>query len=111
MDALPLRAFRVAGRCHSGRDRPKALQLRRDGSYCRLAYALDSRSAEQRSYMGLSLLLVARRLFCRAGAKPAWATLTMEDFLHYIINIAALGKDRRLRPVYAIVPGIPLPER
>ena len=26
------------------------------------------------------------------------ATLTMEDFLHYIINIAALGKDRRLRP-------------
>src|SRR5258708_19050716 len=39
------------------------------------------------------------------------ATLTMEDFLHYIINIAALGKDRRLRPVYAIVPGIPLPER
>src|SRR5262249_56096695 len=39
------------------------------------------------------------------------ATLTMEDFLHYIINIAALGKDRRLRPVYAIVPGISLPER
>src|SRR5262249_29316324 len=37
--------------------------------------------------------------------------LTMEDFLHYIINIAALGKDRRLRPVYAIVPGVPLPER
>src|SRR5215471_5716046 len=72
MDALPLRAFRVAGRCHSGRDRPKALQLRRDGSYCRLADDLDSRSAEQRSYMGLSLLLVARRLFCRAGAEPAW---------------------------------------
>jgi GH15 family glucan-1,4-alpha-glucosidase len=39
------------------------------------------------------------------------ATLTMEDFLRYIINIAALGKDRRLRPVYAIVPGVPLPER
>jgi GH15 family glucan-1,4-alpha-glucosidase len=39
------------------------------------------------------------------------ATLTMEEFLHYIINIAALGKDRRLRPVYAIVPGVPLPER
>jgi len=39
------------------------------------------------------------------------ATLTMEDFLHYIINIAALGKDRRLRPVYAIIPGVPFPER
>jgi GH15 family glucan-1,4-alpha-glucosidase len=39
------------------------------------------------------------------------ATLTMEEFLHYIINIAALGKDRRLRPVYAIIPGFPLPER
>src|SRR5262249_42720808 len=104
MDALPLRAFRVAGRCHSGRDRPKALQLRRDGSYCRLADDLDSRSAEQRSYMGLSLLLVARRLFCRAGAKPAWGNT-------HNGSIAALGKDRRLRPVYAIVPGIPLPER
>jgi hypothetical protein len=30
-------------------------------------------------------------------------------FFTYIINIAALGKDRRLRPVYAIVPSIPLP--
>jgi GH15 family glucan-1,4-alpha-glucosidase len=39
------------------------------------------------------------------------ATLTMEDFLRYIINVAALGKDRRLRPVYAIIPGFPLPER
>src|SRR5215471_1580972 len=72
MDALPLGAFRMAGRCHSGRHRPKALQLRRDGSYCRRADDLDPRSAEQRSYMGLSLLLVARRLFCCAGAEPAW---------------------------------------
>src|SRR5262249_16797842 len=47
-------------------------QLRRDGSYCRRADDLDPRSAEQRSYMGLSLLLVAGRLFCCAGAEPAW---------------------------------------
>jgi GH15 family glucan-1,4-alpha-glucosidase len=39
------------------------------------------------------------------------ATLTMEDFLQYIINIAALGNDHRLRPVYALVPGAPLRER
>src|SRR6202790_593660 len=101
MDALPLRAFRMAGRCHSGRHRPKTLQLRRDGSYCCLADDLDSGSAEQRSHLGLSLLLVARRLFVVQALNQLGATLTMEDFLHYIINIAALGKDRRLRPVYA----------
>jgi len=112
MDALPLRAFRMAGCCHSGRNRPKALQLRRDGSHCRLADDLDPGSAAQRPHLGLSLLLVARRLFCRAGAEPAWGD-THNGRLSslHIINIAALGKDRRLRPVYAIVPGVPLPER
>jgi GH15 family glucan-1,4-alpha-glucosidase len=33
------------------------------------------------------------------------ATRTMEDFIRYITNVAALDPDHRLRPVYAIVPG------
>ena len=39
------------------------------------------------------------------------ATLTMEDFLHYITNIAGLEEDGRLKPVYSIVPGTPIAER
>lgn len=39
------------------------------------------------------------------------ATRTMEDFIRYITNVASLDPDHRLRPVYAIVPGRPIPER
>ena len=38
------------------------------------------------------------------------ATRTMEDFIRYITNVAAYP-DERLRPVYSIVPGTPMPER
>jgi len=38
------------------------------------------------------------------------ATRTMEDFIRYITNVAALDPER-LRPVYGIVPGTPMPER
>jgi GH15 family glucan-1,4-alpha-glucosidase len=39
------------------------------------------------------------------------ATSTMEDFILYITNVAMLDPDARLRPVYGIVPGLPLDER
>ncbi len=39
------------------------------------------------------------------------ATRTMEDFIRYITNVAALDPSGRLKPVYAIVPGAKLPER
>jgi GH15 family glucan-1,4-alpha-glucosidase len=39
------------------------------------------------------------------------ATRTMEDFIRYIANVAALEPDGRLKPVYGIVPGTKLPER
>jgi GH15 family glucan-1,4-alpha-glucosidase len=39
------------------------------------------------------------------------ATRTMEDFIRYITNVAALAPDERLKPVYAIVPGAPMTER
>jgi GH15 family glucan-1,4-alpha-glucosidase len=38
------------------------------------------------------------------------ATLTMEDFIRYVTNVAAHDPER-LRPVYGIVPGTPMPER
>ena len=38
------------------------------------------------------------------------ATRTMEDFIRYITNVAT-QPDNRLRPVYSIVPGTPMPER
>lgn len=39
------------------------------------------------------------------------ATRTMEDFIRYITNVAALEPDAPLKPVYSIVPGTPLLER
>ena len=39
------------------------------------------------------------------------ATRTMEDFIRYITNAAALDPQGRLRPVYGIIPGTPMPER
>ena len=39
------------------------------------------------------------------------ATLTMEDYIRYITNVADSAEDGRLRPVYRIVAGRPLPER
>jgi GH15 family glucan-1,4-alpha-glucosidase len=39
------------------------------------------------------------------------ATRTMEDFIRYITNVAALEQGGRLKPVYRIVPGAPMPER
>jgi GH15 family glucan-1,4-alpha-glucosidase len=39
------------------------------------------------------------------------ATRTMEDFIRYITNVAALAPDERLKPVYAIVPGAAMTER
>ena len=38
------------------------------------------------------------------------ATRTMEDFIRYIANVAALEPNGRLKPVYGIVPGARLPE-
>ncbi len=38
------------------------------------------------------------------------ATRTMEDFIRYIVNVAALEPDARLKPVYGIVPGTKLDE-
>ncbi|MDE2516558.1 MAG: glycoside hydrolase family 15 protein [Rhodospirillales bacterium] len=39
------------------------------------------------------------------------ATQTMESFIRYITNVAALDPGGRLRPVYAIIPGQSLAER
>ena len=39
------------------------------------------------------------------------ATLTMEDFIRYVTDVAAIDPDGELKPVYAIVPGLPLEER
>jgi GH15 family glucan-1,4-alpha-glucosidase len=38
------------------------------------------------------------------------ATLTMENYIRYITNVAASETDGRLKPVYRVVPGKPLPE-
>lgn len=38
-------------------------------------------------------------------------TLTMEEFIGYITNVAALTDDRKLKPVYGIVPSLRLTER
>jgi GH15 family glucan-1,4-alpha-glucosidase len=38
------------------------------------------------------------------------ATGTMEDFICYITNVAAMEEGGTLKPVYRIVPGSPLPE-
>jgi GH15 family glucan-1,4-alpha-glucosidase len=38
------------------------------------------------------------------------ATRTMEDFIRYITDVAALDPGGPLRPVYSIVPGTPMPE-
>jgi GH15 family glucan-1,4-alpha-glucosidase len=37
-------------------------------------------------------------------------TRTMEEFIGYITNAAALAPDEPLKPVYGIVPGTPMPE-
>ena len=39
------------------------------------------------------------------------ATKTMEDFIRYITNVAALDPGGILKPVYSIIPGAPMPER
>ncbi|MCW5749531.1 MAG: glycoside hydrolase family 15 protein [Alphaproteobacteria bacterium] len=39
------------------------------------------------------------------------ATRTMEDFIRYIGNVVALAPGEQLRPVYGVVPGLPLEER
>jgi GH15 family glucan-1,4-alpha-glucosidase len=39
------------------------------------------------------------------------ATLTMEDFIRYVTDVAAIDPDGELKPVYAIIPGLPLAER
>ena len=38
-------------------------------------------------------------------------TKTMEEFIRYMVNVAAMEEGRPLRPVYAILPGLPLTER
>src|SRR5262249_39424858 len=38
------------------------------------------------------------------------ATLTMENYIRYITNVAASETDGRLKPVYRVVPGKSLPE-
>jgi GH15 family glucan-1,4-alpha-glucosidase len=38
------------------------------------------------------------------------ATLTMENYIRYITNVAVSETDGRLKPVYRVVPGKPLPE-
>ena len=38
------------------------------------------------------------------------ATRTMEDFIRYIANVAAVEPDGKLKPVYGVVPGTKLPE-
>lgn len=45
------------------------------------------------------------RAFNRLGV-----TKTMEEFIRYIVNVAAMEVGGRLKPVYAIVPGMPLDE-
>lgn len=39
------------------------------------------------------------------------ATVTMENFIRYITNVAALDPEGDLKPVYGIIPGSPLDER
>jgi GH15 family glucan-1,4-alpha-glucosidase len=39
------------------------------------------------------------------------ATLTMENFIRYITNVAAIDPDGELKPVYGIIPGAPMTER
>jgi GH15 family glucan-1,4-alpha-glucosidase len=39
------------------------------------------------------------------------ATLTMEDFIRYITDVAAIDPDGELKPVYGIIPGLPLEEK
>jgi GH15 family glucan-1,4-alpha-glucosidase len=38
------------------------------------------------------------------------ATLTMEDFIRYVTDVAAIDPEGELKPVYGIVPGLPLDE-
>ncbi len=39
------------------------------------------------------------------------ATLTMEDFIRYVTDVAAIDPDGELKPVYGIIPSLPLEER
>jgi GH15 family glucan-1,4-alpha-glucosidase len=39
------------------------------------------------------------------------ATLTMEDFIRYITDVAAIDPEGALKPVYGIIPGDPLEEQ
>ena len=39
------------------------------------------------------------------------ATLTMEGFIRYVTNVAAIDPEGELKPVYGIIPGGPLTER
>ncbi|HTJ65283.1 MAG TPA: glycoside hydrolase family 15 protein [Alphaproteobacteria bacterium] len=39
------------------------------------------------------------------------ATLTMEDFIRYVTDVAAIDPEGELKPVYGIIPGQPLEER
>ncbi len=39
------------------------------------------------------------------------ATLTMEDFIRYVTDVAAIDPDGELKPVYGIIPALPLEER
>jgi GH15 family glucan-1,4-alpha-glucosidase len=39
------------------------------------------------------------------------ATLTMEDFIRYVTDVAAIDPEGELKPVYGIIPGHPLEER
>jgi GH15 family glucan-1,4-alpha-glucosidase len=39
------------------------------------------------------------------------ATLTMEGFIRYVTDVAAIDPDGELKPVYAIIPGAPLDEK
>ncbi len=39
------------------------------------------------------------------------ATLTMEDFIRYVTDVAAIDPDGELKPVYGIIPSLPLEEQ
>ena len=65
--------LRLARSDHPRRHRAQAVQFRGDRRHRRRAHHVNPGSARFGTNLGLSLLLVARRLFRGEGAQPAWA--------------------------------------
>ncbi len=79
---------------------------RRPRHMCRTPEAADSaRNWDYRACLLRDAFFVVHALN-RLGA-----TRTMEDFLGYITTVTALQPEADLRPVYGIVPDLPLDER